>query len=156
MIAGYPGQNDAFLAMERGELDGYPSVFYSALSSTRPTWLAEKKAKPIVQYGAEKMKELGDVPFAPDLVPTTTSCCCRVASTPLALGRPLLMPPGVPADRVAAVRKALAETSPTRISLPTAPSSVSNSTRRAAARRFCRRSSALTRAHRRSSNGCGN
>ena len=36
LINGYPGQNDAFLAMERGELDGYPSVFYSALTSTRP------------------------------------------------------------------------------------------------------------------------
>ena len=34
LIHGYPGQNDAFLAMERGELDGYPSVFYSALTST--------------------------------------------------------------------------------------------------------------------------
>ena len=81
VIPGYPGQNDAFLAMERGELDGYPSVFYSALSSTRPTWLAEKKAKAIVQYGPEKMKELGDVPFAPDLVTNpTTSCCCRSPS----------------------------------------------------------------------------
>ena len=111
VIPGYPGQNDAFLAMERGELDGYPSVFYSALSSTRPTWLADKKAKPIVQYGAEKLKELGDVPFAPDLVTSADDkLLLQVASTPLALGRPLLMPPGVPADRVAAVRKALAET----------------------------------------------
>ena len=51
LINGYPGQNDAFLAMERGELDGYPSVFYSALTSTRPNWLKDKQAKPIVQYG---------------------------------------------------------------------------------------------------------
>src|SRR5580692_283751 len=55
IIPGYPGQNDAFAAMERGELDGYPSVFYSALSSTRPRWLAEKNAKAIVQYGPEKL-----------------------------------------------------------------------------------------------------
>ena len=68
VIPAYPGQNDAFLAMERGELDGYPSVFYSALSSTRPTWLPEKKAKVIVQFGSEKLAALGDVPFAPDLV----------------------------------------------------------------------------------------
>ena len=59
VIPAYPGQNDAFLAMERGELDGYPSVFYSALSSTRPTWLAEKKAKAIVQYGPEKTCSTG-------------------------------------------------------------------------------------------------
>ena len=63
LINGYPGQNDAFLAMERGELDGYPSVFYSALTSTRPNWLRDKQAKAIVQYGPERLKELPDVPF---------------------------------------------------------------------------------------------
>jgi tripartite-type tricarboxylate transporter receptor subunit TctC len=111
IIPGYPGQNDAFLAMERGELDGYPSVFYSALSSTRPSWLMEKKARAVVQYGPEKLKELGDVPFAPDLVTDPDDkLMLQVAFTPMSLGRPLLMPPGVPADRLAAMRKALAAT----------------------------------------------
>jgi tripartite-type tricarboxylate transporter receptor subunit TctC len=111
IIPGFPGQNDAFIAMERGELDGYPSVFYSALSSTRPTWLAEKKAKAIVQYGPEKQKELGDVPFLPNLVANPDDkLLLQVAFAPLELGRPLLMPPGVPADRVTAMRKALNET----------------------------------------------
>ena len=111
VIPAYPGQNDAFLAMERGELDGYPSVFYSALSSTRPTWLAEKKAKAIVQYGPEKIAALGDVPFAPDLVANPQDKqLLETAFTSLALGRPLLMPPAVPADRVAAMRNALMET----------------------------------------------
>jgi tripartite-type tricarboxylate transporter receptor subunit TctC len=68
VIHGYPGQNDALLAMERGELDGYPSVFYSALTSTRPTWLKEKKAKPIIQYGPTRLKELPGVPFVTDLL----------------------------------------------------------------------------------------
>jgi len=111
VIPGYPGQNDAFLAMERGELDGYPSVFYSALSSTRPTWLADKKARAVVQYGPEKLKELGDVPFAPDLVSDPDDkLMLQVAFTPMSLGRPLLMPPGVPSDRLAAMRKALSAT----------------------------------------------
>ena len=111
IIPAYPGQNDAFLAMERGELDGYPSVFYSALSSTRPTWLAEKKAKAIVQYGPEKLAALGDVPFAPDLVAIRrTSSSWKPPSRRSRLGRPLLMPPAVPADRVAAMRNALMET----------------------------------------------
>jgi tripartite-type tricarboxylate transporter receptor subunit TctC len=111
IISGFPGQNDAFLAMERGELDGYPSVFYSALSSTRPTWLSEKKAKAILQYGPDKLPALGDVPFAPDLVADPQDkALLQVAFAPLALGRPLLMPPGVPADRVAAMRRALMAT----------------------------------------------
>jgi tripartite-type tricarboxylate transporter receptor subunit TctC len=111
IIPAFPGQNDAFLAMERGELDGYPSVFYSALSSTRPTWLPEHKAKAIVQYGPERLSALGDVPFAPDLVSDPQDkLTMQVAVTPLALGRPLLMPPGVPGERVAAMRKALMDT----------------------------------------------
>jgi tripartite-type tricarboxylate transporter receptor subunit TctC len=111
VIPGFPGQNDAFLAMERGELDGYPSVFYSALSSTRPTWLPEKKVKAIVQYGPEKLPELGDVPFAPDLVTNPDDKqLLQLAFTPLALGRPLLLPPDVPAARVTALRQALMQT----------------------------------------------
>jgi tripartite-type tricarboxylate transporter receptor subunit TctC len=34
----------------------------------------------------------------------------EAAFAPLSIGRPLLMPPGVPAERVAALRQALAET----------------------------------------------
>jgi tripartite-type tricarboxylate transporter receptor subunit TctC len=111
LISGYPGQNDAFLAMERGELDGYPSVFYSALTSTRPIWLANKQARAIVQYGPERLAQLPDVPFAPDLVSREDDeLLMQAASAPLALGRPLLMPPGVPPDRVAAMRRAVAGT----------------------------------------------
>ncbi|MGH6771533.1 MAG: Bug family tripartite tricarboxylate transporter substrate binding protein [Xanthobacteraceae bacterium] len=111
LIYGYPGQNDALLAMERGELDGYPSVFYSALTSTRPTWLKEKKAKPIVQYGPHRLKELPNVPFATDLITNEDDkLLMQASSAPQALGRPLLLPPSVPAERVAAMRKALADT----------------------------------------------
>jgi len=111
LINGYPGQNDAFLAMERGELDGYPSVFYSALTSTRPNWLRDKLAKAIVQYGPARLKELPDVPFATDLLTNEDDrLLMQASSAPQALGRPLLLPPDVPAERVAAMRKALAET----------------------------------------------
>jgi tripartite-type tricarboxylate transporter receptor subunit TctC len=111
IIPGYPGQNDAFVAMERGELDGYPSVFYSALSSTRPTWLADKTARAIVQYGPDKLPELAGVPFAVDLVDDPADkILMQTAFAPLSIGRPLVMPPGVGAERVAAMRKALRET----------------------------------------------
>jgi len=111
IIPGYPGQNDAFAAMERGELDGYPSVFYSALSSTRPTWLADGTVRPIVQYGPAKLPQLAGVPFAPDLVDKADDkLLLQAAFAPLAIGRPLLAPPGVEAERVAALRQALAAT----------------------------------------------
>jgi tripartite-type tricarboxylate transporter receptor subunit TctC len=108
-INGYPGQNDVLLAMERRELDGHPSAFFSSVRSTRPTWLTQKTAKAIVQYGPERRAELPDVPFAPDLVGDDEDrLVMQAAFAPLALGRPFLMPPGLPAERVAALRQAFA------------------------------------------------
>ena len=110
-INGYPGQNDVLLAMERRELDGHPSAFFSSVRSTRPTWLREKTAKAILQYGPEKLAELADVPFAPDLVASDEDkLTMQAAFAPLALGRPFLIPPGVPPERVAALRAAFAAT----------------------------------------------
>ena len=51
------------------------------------------------------------VPFVPDLVrDDADKLLLQAAFAPLSIGRPLLLPPGVPAERVAAMRKALAET----------------------------------------------
>jgi tripartite-type tricarboxylate transporter receptor subunit TctC len=111
LINGYPGMGDGLLAMERGEIDGYPSAFYSALTSTRPNWLRDRLAKAIVQYGPERLAELADVPFLLDLITDADDrLLLQAAFASLALGRPLLMPPSVPVARVAAMRQALAET----------------------------------------------
>jgi tripartite-type tricarboxylate transporter receptor subunit TctC len=111
IVSGYRGQNDIFIAMERGEVDGYPSVFYSSLTSTRPTWLPQKTAKVILQYGPEPLKELANIPWIPALISDPADkVLFATATAPNALGRPLLMPPDVPADRLAAMRKALTDT----------------------------------------------
>src|SRR5262249_12107885 len=110
-INGYPGQNDVLLAMERGEVDGHPSAFFSSVRTTRPGWLREKTARAILQYGPKKLAELDDVPFAPDLVAKDDDrLVMQAAFAPLALGRPFLAPPGVPNERVVALRKAFALT----------------------------------------------
>jgi len=110
-VNGYKGLNDTFLAMERGEIDGSPSVFYSAITSTRPHWLPDHLAKAILQYGPKPVKDLAGVPFLSDLITAPDDkLLLQAAFAPLALGRPLVMPPGVPADRVAAMRQALADT----------------------------------------------
>jgi tripartite-type tricarboxylate transporter receptor subunit TctC len=111
VVSGYKGMNDIFLAMERGEVDGYPGVFYSALVATRPNWLPKKQARVIVQFGSQPLKELPGVPFATDLATNSDDRqLMEAAAARQALGRPLAMPPGVPADRLAAMRKALADT----------------------------------------------
>jgi len=111
LVVGYPGQNDALLAMERGEIDGYPSAFYNSLMATRPTWIKEKKVKLLVQIGAEKEKAIPEVPFARDLATKPEDkLLIDQAAAPLAVGRPYVMPPDVPQDRVDAMRAAFMAT----------------------------------------------
>jgi tripartite-type tricarboxylate transporter receptor subunit TctC len=111
IILGYPGQNEAFLAIERGELDSYGDTFWSALTSTRPDWLKEKKIRILVQYGPEKEAALPDVPYGPDLVnDEDDKKLFEAAYAPLAAGRPFVAPPGVPPERTAALRAGLLAT----------------------------------------------
>ncbi len=111
IVVGYPGQNESFIAMERGEVDGYPSIFWSSLSSTRPDWIKTGKVKYIVQYGPEKEKGAGNTPNVADLISKEDDkLLLKAAIAPLALGRPYLLPPGVPADRAALLQKAMADT----------------------------------------------
>src|SRR5262245_9767699 len=110
-ITGFPGQTEALYAMERGELEGYASVVYSALQATKADLLPQKKIKAIVQYGPEKRSELEGAPYASDVAGSDDDrILLDAAFAPLALGRPLLMPPDVPPDRLTAMRKALADT----------------------------------------------
>ena len=107
IVVGYPGQNEVYLAMERGEVDGFPSMFYNTLNATRPNWRAEKNIKLLLQYGLEKEPALANVPSALDLVTNPEDKQLMQAGLAMVtLGRPYLMPPGVPADRVAQMRKA--------------------------------------------------
>jgi tripartite-type tricarboxylate transporter receptor subunit TctC len=111
VVGGYPGQTEALMAMERGELDGDAGILLGALLVTRADWLTDRKIKPLLYYGPQKRPELDGVPFARDLVTGDDDrALLDAAFAPLALGRPLVTPPGVPAERLAALRKALAET----------------------------------------------
>jgi len=111
IVVGYPGQNEVYLAMERGEVDGFPSLFYNTLNATRPNWRNEKNLKLILQYGLEKEPALPDVPSALDLVATPEDKqLLQAGLAQVTMGRPYLMPPGVPEDRVAIMRKAFEDT----------------------------------------------
>lgn len=111
VVPAFKGQNEMFMSMEQGELQGAPSVFYSSLVTTRPDWLPDGDVKVLVQYGLEKDMRLPDVPFGPDLVENAEDAALMEAAfAPLAIGRPYLMPPGVPEDRVEAMQTAFMET----------------------------------------------
>ena len=111
LVMGYPGQNEFNLAMEKEEVDGTSSLFYSSLVATRPSWLSEKKIKLLLQYGFEKHPKLADVPFASDLATNTDDfSLMQAAYAALGVGRPYTLPPGVPDTRVRAMQDAMART----------------------------------------------
>jgi len=111
LIGGYPGQLELLLSMEQGETNAMTSPFWSSLKVQRPTWYPQKIVSIIFQYGAAPHPELKDVPFAMDLVENADDkILLTAASAPLGFGRPYAAPPGMPADRVAALRAAFAAT----------------------------------------------
>src|SRR5262249_52759123 len=67
-------------------------------------WYPEATIRVLFQYGAAPHPELKGVPFALDLLDNTADkVLLTAASAPLALGRPYAAPPGIPADRLAAL-----------------------------------------------------
>jgi tripartite-type tricarboxylate transporter receptor subunit TctC len=111
LISGYPGQNEAFLAMERSEIEGYPSTFWGSLKATKPDWIRDKQVKILVQYGEKPHPELLEVPVARDLAKKEEDRqLLDVAMAPLVVGRPYVAPPQLPADRLATLSTALMAT----------------------------------------------
>jgi tripartite-type tricarboxylate transporter receptor subunit TctC len=107
VILGYSGGNEINLAMERGEVDGRGSNSWTSWKATRPHWLAEKKINILVQIGLAKATDLADVPLLMDLAGNAEDrALLRVLSASTAVGRPLFVPPEVPPERLAALRRA--------------------------------------------------
>ncbi len=107
VVSGYKGGNEVFLAMERGEVHGRCGSFYSTITSTRPDWIDQKKIAIPFQIALERDPEFPDVPalgeFARD---THTKQVLDLVAAHMAMDRPLVLPPGVPPERVAMLRRA--------------------------------------------------
>lgn len=109
IISGYPGGNDINLAMQRGEVGGRNNT-WSSWKVTKRDWLANKEIA-ILAYAGPQPKDLPGVPNLEDLAKTDDDK--RIIALLLSgtkLGRPLAAMPGVPADRVAALRRAFMAT----------------------------------------------
>ena len=111
VVSGYPGGNDVVLAMERGELQGRCGWSWSSVKATHGSWIAEKKLNILVQLALQKHPDLPDVPLITDLATTDQQRqVLRLIFARQVMGRPFLAPPGIPADRAAALRTAFMET----------------------------------------------
>jgi len=107
VILGYPGGNDINLAMERGEVSGRGSNSWASWKATRPDWVKEKKINILVQIGLNKAPDLPDVPLLMDLASNPEDkAVLKLLSSPSAIGRPIFTTPGVPEDRIKALRAA--------------------------------------------------
>jgi hypothetical protein len=110
VISGYKGGNDVFLAMERGEVQGRCGGLVSSIRSTRPDWFPKHMVNVPIQIALERSKLFPDVPavaeFAPD---ERTRDVLELVLSPQAMDRPIVAPPGVPADRIALLRRAFHE-----------------------------------------------
>jgi tripartite-type tricarboxylate transporter receptor subunit TctC len=109
IVVGYPGGNDVNLAMERGEVAGRNNT-WSSWKVTKRKWLDEKLIT-ILAYEGPKPADLQGVPSVQELAskPEDRLAIKLIAAGTL-YGRPLALPPGVPADRVAAIREAFMAT----------------------------------------------
>ena len=112
IVAGYKGTTEITLAMERGEVEGVCGVDWSSLKSQRGDWVRDGKLRLLVQVGLEPEPELSAM-AVPQLWPLLSGQDREVAElivTQQVFGRPFLAPPGVPADRLAALRVAFMAT----------------------------------------------
>ena len=106
IISGYKGTADSRLAMQRGEVHGL-SMPWSALKNEAGEFLKDKSITLILQTGADKHRELQNLPRMVDLARNDDERqLLTLFASPSTVGRSVVAPPGLPAERVAELRKA--------------------------------------------------
>jgi tripartite-type tricarboxylate transporter receptor subunit TctC len=111
VVSGYDGDANMMLAIDRGEAQGRGGVPWSALKVTSAERLKAGSIRVIAQLGMRKHAELPAVPMMLDAV--TRDLDRKVLETLFArqdMGRPFVLPPGVPAERIETLRAAFAAT----------------------------------------------
>ncbi len=106
IVSGYEGTTHIDLAMERGEVMGHAGIGLVTAKARNQQWFAEKKVRIVAQYGFRPHPELADVPLFEMPKDPADRQAFSVVVARQEYGRPLLTPPGVPPERLAALRRA--------------------------------------------------
>jgi tripartite-type tricarboxylate transporter receptor subunit TctC len=107
IVAGYAGNDEIALAMERGEVQGRALTVTSLLAGNDAEWLKDGKINVIAQMSMTPHPSIPDVPMILDYAKDdTTKALLAFMFAPLEAGRPFAAPPEVPADRLEALRSA--------------------------------------------------
>ena len=110
IVLGYKSSSEVFLAMERGEIQAR-SVGLTSVLVDYPSWVAEKRIVFLFQTGAKRDPMLPDIPLMTELGKTEEHRqILRLISSPTLLGQPYTAPPGIPAARLAVLRRAFMQT----------------------------------------------
>ena len=110
IVLGYPGAMEMGLALERGEIGGYTNT-WAGWVAEKSDWLRDKKIVILVQIGLKRMKEMPEVPLLMEVAENDLDReALKISSAAAAFGRPLFSTPGVPPERVAALRGAFDKT----------------------------------------------
>lgn len=108
MVPGYTGSGALNLAMERGEVDARNNS-WGSVKANKPNWIKDGDIA-VLTYSGRRQKDLANAPHLEDIIKDKTDLAVfKVVTAGGQLGHPFAMAPGVPADRLAAVRKAFAE-----------------------------------------------
>ncbi|MFN4283761.1 MAG: hypothetical protein ACK4NA_14080 [Alphaproteobacteria bacterium] len=113
LVMGYPGTKEMSLAIERNEVQGTGGYLWSSLKTQNPDWLDPKKMKIVVQEAIKGNAELNKmgVPVAIDFAKNDEDRqVLELFYGQLVFGRPYILPPGTPTDRVKVLRAAFMDT----------------------------------------------
>jgi len=107
-IEGYDVSQACLMALERGEVDAHVSGGSSAPFRARiAPWLDNGEAKVIMQMGMKRDPAFADVPTAIEVESAPADKqMFEIAFAEQVMGRPFVLPPGVPRDRIVALRAA--------------------------------------------------
>ena len=104
LVAGYQGTAAIMLAMERGELDGVCGIDWTTLKAQRPHWIKQKQINVLAQTAFRKDPDLPHVPLIMELTKDPEKLqILKLFVSSHELARPFAAPPGIPADRAAAL-----------------------------------------------------
>jgi tripartite-type tricarboxylate transporter receptor subunit TctC len=107
VVGGYKDGTDVYLAMERGEIDGRCGGQITVIKSTRPRWLTEHLINVPILFAEHRSPEFPDTPTIFEFVKDeATRAQLDLLTLTQNFDRPLLLPPGVPQERVRELRAA--------------------------------------------------
>ena len=105
IVNGYNGTTDIALAMERREVDGIGDWSWSSLKMSKPGWLKDQRVHILLQGALTRNPELPNVPFALDYVKGDLDrLVFRLYFSQKEAARPVVAPPGIPPERLQALR----------------------------------------------------